>query len=96
MLRNGLLKASFIPNREQRELRKLARYRKSLIEERTRELNRLQKILEGANIKLASVVRDINGVSSRKLLEKIIADDLPDTDEVSRLIHKKTLPMRVL
>ena len=92
LLRHGLLKASFIPNREQRELRELARYRKSLIEERTRELNRLQKILEGANIKLASVVRDINGVSSRKLLEKIVADDLPDTDEVSRLIHKKMLP----
>ena len=90
--RHGLLKASFIPSREQRELRELARYRKSLIEERTRELNRLQKILEGANIKLASVVRDINGVSSRKLLEKIVADDLPDTDEVSRLIHKKMLP----
>ncbi len=92
LLRHGLLKASFIPNREQRELRELAQYRKSLIEERTRELNRLQKILEGANIKLASVVRDINGVSSRKLLEKIIADDLPDTDEVSHLIHKKMLP----
>ncbi|MBD5162385.1 MAG: hypothetical protein HDT14_10320 [Oscillibacter sp.] len=62
------------------------------MEERTRELNRLQKILEGANIKLASVVRDINGVSARKLLEKIVADDLPDTDEVSCLIHKKMLP----
>ena len=52
-----MLKASFIPNREQREP---ARYRK---EEHTRELNRLQKILDGANIKLASVVKDINGVS---------------------------------
>lgn len=92
LLRHGLLKASFIPGREQRELRELARYRKSLIEERSRELNRLQKILEGANIKLASVVKDINGVSSRKLLEKIIADDLPDADEVSRLIHKRMLP----
>ena len=92
LLRHGLLKASFIPSREQRELRELARYRKSLIEERSRELNRLQKILEEANIKLASVVKDINGVSSRKLLEKIIADDLPDADEVSRLIHKRMLP----
>ena len=86
------IKASFIPSREQRELRELTRYRKSLIEERSRELNRLQKILEGANIKLSSVVKDINGVSSRKLLEKIIADDLPDADEVSRLIHKRMLP----
>lgn len=92
LLRHGLLKASFIPSREQRELRKLARYRKNLIEECSRELNRLQKILEGANIKLTSVVKDINGVTSRKLLEKIIADDLPDADEVSRLIHKRMLP----
>ena len=92
LLRHGLLKASFIPSREQRELRELVRYRKSLIEERSRELNRLQKILEGANIKLANVVRDINGVSSRKLLERIIADDLPDADEVSQLIHKRMLP----
>lgn len=92
LLRHGLLKASFIPSREQRELRELTRYRKSLIEERSRELNRLQKILEGANIKLSSVVKDINGVSSRKLLEKIIADELPDTEEVSRLIHKRMLP----
>ena len=87
LLRHGLLKASFIPSREQRELRELARYRKSLIEEHSRELNRLQKILEGANIKLASVVKDINGVSARKLLDRIIADDLPDADETSRLIH---------
>ena len=92
LLRHGLLKASFIPSREQRELRELARYRKSLIEERTRELNRLQKILEGANIKLASVVKDINGVSSRKLLERIIADDLPNADEASQLIHSRMLP----
>lgn len=92
LLRHGLLKASFIPSREQGELRELTRYRKSLIEERSRELNRLQKILEGANIKLSSIVKDINGVSSRKLLEKIIADELPDADEVSRLIHKRMLP----
>lgn len=61
LLRHGLLKASFIPDREQRELREIARYRKSLVEERARELNRLQKMLEGANIKLDSVVRNING-----------------------------------
>ena len=87
LLRHGLLQASFIPGREQRELRELVRYRKSLIEERSRELNRLQKILEGANIKLASVVKDINGVSARKLLDRIIDDDLPDADEVSGLIY---------
>ena len=49
LLRHGLLKASFIPSREQRELRELTRYRKSLTEECSRELSRLQKVLEGAN-----------------------------------------------
>jgi len=78
LLRHGLLKASYIPNREQRELREIARYRKSLIEERSRELNRLQKILEGANIKLASIVKDVNGVSSRKLLDKVVAGEVMD------------------
>nr|WP_305790380.1 transposase [Calderihabitans maritimus] len=55
-LRHGLLKDSYIPSREQRELRKLVRYRKKLIEERAREINRMQKVLEDANIKLSSVV----------------------------------------
>jgi transposase len=86
LLRHGLLRASFIPNREQRELRELARYRKSLIGERAREANRLQKMLEGANIKLDSVVSDIQGKSSRKLLEQIIADKSPDADEIMKLI----------
>jgi transposase len=53
LLQHGLLKASYVPDREQRELREASRYRKSLIEERARELNRLQKMLEGANIKLS-------------------------------------------
>ena len=64
LLQCGLLKASYIPNRDQRELREIARYRKSLVEERARELNRLEKTLQGANIKLSSVVSDINGKSS--------------------------------
>ena len=52
LLRHGLLKASYIPDRNQRELRELVRYRRSLIQERAREHNRIQKVLEGANIKL--------------------------------------------
>ena len=88
LLRHGLLKASYIPSREQRELREITRYRKSLTEERCRETNRLQKILEGANIKLDSVVKDINGKSARKLLEKIIEDDVPTSEkEVSKMVH---------
>lgn len=92
LLRHGLLRASFIPDREQRELREIAHYRKSLIEERSREVNRLQKILEGANIKLASVVKDITGKSSRKLLDKIVANESPDEDEISQLIHGRLRP----
>jgi len=53
LLQHGLLKASFVPDRQQRELLELTRYRKSRMEERAREINRLQKMLEGANIKLS-------------------------------------------
>ena len=74
LLRHGLLMGSYIPDRDQRELRELVRYRRSLVEERTREVNRLQKILEGANIKLASVVSDVMGVSGRAMLDAIIQD----------------------
>lgn len=72
LFRHGLLKGSFVPNREQRELRELTRYRTSLIEERSAEVNRLQKVLEGANIKLASVATDITGVSGRQILRALI------------------------
>ena len=89
LLRHGLLRASFIPDREQREMREIARYRKSLVEERAREVNRLQKMLEGANIKLDSVVSDIQGKSSRKLLDKILSDKHPDSSEVAELIDQR-------
>ena len=92
LFRHGLLKASYIPNREQRELREITRYRKSLTEERCREVNRLQKILEGTNIKLDSVVKDITGKSARKLLQRIIDDDIPDSDEVSKPVHGRIRP----
>lgn len=72
LLRHGLLKGSFIQNRDQRELKELVRYRRSVIEERAREVNRIQKVLEGANIKLASVVDDIMGVSCKDMLNSIV------------------------
>lgn len=72
LLKHGLLKPSYIPNREQRELRELVRYRRSLIDERAREANRIQKVLEGANIKLGSVASDVLGVSGRTMIKKII------------------------
>lgn len=72
LLRHGLLQASYIPNREQRELRELIRYRRSLIDERAREVNRVQKVLEGANIKLSSVASNTLGKSGRAMLEAMI------------------------
>ena len=72
LLRHGLLKASFIPPQPIRELRELTRYRKTLIQERTQEVNRLQKLLEGANIKLAAVATDVLGKSGREMLEALI------------------------
>jgi transposase len=73
LLLHGLLKASFIPPKPQRALRDLTRYRTKLIQERSRTVNRMQKVLEGANIKLASVVSDIQGVSAQAMLEEIVA-----------------------
>jgi transposase len=73
LLRHGLLRGSFVPDRPARELRELTRYRSSLVRERTAEVNRLQKTLEGANIKLASVVSDVTGVSARAMLGELVA-----------------------
>lgn len=75
LLQHGLLKASFVPDREQRELRELTRYRKSRIEERARDINRLQKILEGANIKVSGVLSDITGASAQRFLALITSDE---------------------
>lgn len=75
LLQHGLLRASFIPDRDQRELREVSRYRKSLIEERSRELNRLQKMLEGGNIKLGDMLTHINGKSARKYLELLVSGE---------------------
>ena len=72
LLRHGLLTASFIPSEPQRELRELTRYRTRLTEERTREVNRLQKTLEDTNLKLGDVVSDIMGKASRFILSAIV------------------------
>jgi len=72
-MRYGLLQASFIPPIAQRDLRDLTRYRTKLVQERAREVNRVQGVLERANIKLASVASDVLGVSGRAMLEALIA-----------------------
>ena len=73
LLRHGLLRASFVPDRPQRELRELTRYRAQLVAARTAEVNRLHKTLEGANLKLGSVASDVGGVSGRAILAALLA-----------------------
>ncbi len=72
LLRHGLLKGSFIPPLPQRDLRDLTRQRTNLVQDRARVVNQLQKVLEWANLKLASVVTDIMGVSARAMLAAIV------------------------
>jgi transposase len=73
LLRHGLLRGSFIPPKPQRQLRELTRHRTTLVQDRARVINRLQAVLEDANIKLAAVVTDIRGVSARAMLEALMA-----------------------
>ncbi len=75
LLRHGLLRPSLVPDRPQRELRELTRYRTSLVQERSAEVNRLQKTLEGANIKLGDVATDIMGLSSRQMLAALVGGE---------------------
>lgn len=86
-LAQGLLRPSFVPDREQRELRDMTRFHKSQIEERSRNINRLQKFLEGANIKLGSWLSDIEGKSSSELLELIIGKEDFTLDDVRQRMH---------
>jgi transposase len=84
LLRHGLLRASFIPDRGQRELRELVRYRRRLIDQRADVVRRLQKVLEGANIKLGDVATDVMGVSSRAML-RALAEGQEDPAELTKL-----------
>lgn len=72
LLRHGLLRGSFIPPLPQRDLRDLTRQRTNLVREKAAVVNRLQKVLEWANLKLASVVTDVTGISARKILAAIV------------------------
>jgi len=72
LMQHGLLQRSLIPDKARRELRDLTRYRQSLSEEHTRFANRLQKVLEGTNLKLASVATDIQGVSAQAILRAML------------------------
>ena len=74
----------FVPERPQRELRELNRYRTTLVRERSAEVSRLHKTLEGANIKLASVATDIMGKSGRQMLKALIEGSM-DTSAMAQL-----------
>src|SRR6266481_5794081 len=73
LLACGLIKASFVPNEEVQELRALTRTRKQLVREQTRHVQRIEKTLAEANIKLSSVISDIMGASGRRIIEAMIA-----------------------
>jgi transposase len=90
LLRHGLLRGSFVPDRAQRELRELTRYRTALIRERAAEVNRLQKTLEGANLKLAAVLTDLTGASGRAILDALLAGET-DPAALAALAHWRVL-----
>ena len=91
LLQHGLLKASYIPDKEQRELREMVQYRKSLIETRATELNRLQKILEGGNIKLSGTVSQIDGKSSRLMIRELLQGNKIDEKKIKEFRENKQL-----
>lgn len=88
LLQYGLLPKSFVPNQEQRELRELTRYRAKVVQQKAAVANRIQKVLEDANIKLSSVATDVLGVSGRDMIEKIIAGE-EDSGKLAELARRK-------
>ncbi|GCE24131.1 IS110 family transposase [Dictyobacter kobayashii] len=95
LLQHGLLRPSFVPSRQQRDLRELTRYRTSLVQERARTILRLQKILEDANLKLASVVSDLTGASAKAILHALL-DGTTDPSVLAQLARGRLRPKRDL
>jgi transposase len=94
LLEHGLVRASLVPPVPIRELRDLTRYRKAIIQERTRETNRLHKVLEDADIKLASVASDVLGLSGRAMLDALVggSTDVEAMADLARGVLRKKLP----
>jgi transposase len=88
LLRHGLLRPSFIPPAPIRVVRDLTRYRKTLVQQRADEANRLQKTLEGANLKLASVATDVLGLSGRAMFSALLGGER-DPDVLAELARGK-------
>ena len=89
LLLAGLLKPSFIPSREQRELRDLTRYRRKLIERIASEKNRVIRLLEDCNIKLSSVLSDTHGVVGTKLIDKLCKTGKVSMEDIEEVYHGK-------
>jgi len=89
LMRHGLLRASFIPDKDQREYRELTRYRNSRIEERARDINRLQKMLEGANIKLASKISDITSFTATSMIQLVVQDEEITIDQIAKVRNNR-------
>jgi transposase len=88
LLQHGLLRPSLVPPAPQRELRDLTRHRAQLVGEQARAANRIQKVLEDANVKLASVATDILGASGRAMLRALIAGET-DAAKMAELAKKR-------
>jgi transposase len=88
LLAHGLIRSSFVPDQQTHEMRDLLRTRKQLVRERTRHVQRLQKTLEDANIKLDSVISDVMGLSGRKMIEALIAGE-SDSEQLAQLAHRR-------
>lgn len=89
LLLAGLLKPSFIPPREQRELRDLTRYRKKLIQDVASNKNRIIRILEDCNVKLSSVLSDTSGITATKLINKLCDGKKVTPEDIDEVYHKK-------
>lgn len=94
LLCHGLLRSSFVPPKPIRELRDLTRYRRKLVESQTAERNRLLKLLETANIKLASVATDVFGVSGRRMLRALVQGEATPQQmaELAKGLLRKKIP----
>ena len=88
LIAHGLIRGSFVPDAQTQELRGLLRTRKQFVRERSSHVQRLQKTLEDANIKLDSVISDIIGLSGRTMIEALIAGE-SDPDALAALAHRR-------
>lgn len=84
-------RGSFVPTNEMARLRGLTRYRTKLTQERTREIQRVQKLLEDANIKLDSVITDVMGTSAREMLDALIAGET-DVEAMAQMARTRMRP----